>query len=263
VDWQQAMNVGKSLLFSPLIGFVCAALLLLALKFLVHKPSLYSEPHGDTPPPLWIRAILILTCTGVSFAHGSNDGQKGMGLIMLILIGIVPTAYALNRAMDPSEVESFQAVAADAQHVLQARAGDAAAPADPRDAVGHFLRERQMSPDTIPALAALTGDIGRQVTEYGSLNSVPAQAVQNVRNDMYLVSEALRRMAKTNMGGFDAADQASLAKFEKGPGRLHLVPHVNAPIADLPVRRTVGAHHFLADLTLPYGRVIYDYLSDS
>jgi inorganic phosphate transporter, PiT family len=76
------------------------------LKYLVHKPSLYQEPKGATPPPLWIRAILVLTCTGVSFAHGSNDGQKGMGLIMLILIGCVPTAYALNRAMPDSRVSN-------------------------------------------------------------------------------------------------------------------------------------------------------------
>ena len=87
VDWSQAAHVGYALLLSPIIGFICAALLLLTLKYLVHKPSLNLEPKGATPPPLWIRAILVLICTGVSFAHGSNDGQKGMGLIMLILIG--------------------------------------------------------------------------------------------------------------------------------------------------------------------------------
>jgi inorganic phosphate transporter, PiT family len=92
VDWSQASAVGYALLFSPLVGFVGSALLLLAMRFLVRKPELYSAPAGDAPPPLWIRAILVLTCTGVSFAHGSNDGQKGMGLIMLILIGTAPTA---------------------------------------------------------------------------------------------------------------------------------------------------------------------------
>ena len=102
VDWSQAANVGYALLLSPIIGFICAALLFLALRYLVPNPALYQEPKGATPPPLWIRAILILTCTGVSFAHGSNDGQKGMGLIMLILIGTVPTAYALNRATPAS-----------------------------------------------------------------------------------------------------------------------------------------------------------------
>lgn len=109
VDWGQAAKVGQALLFSPLIGFVAAALLLLALKAIVRNPALYQAPEGDAPPPLWIRGILILTCTGVSFAHGSNDGQKGMGLIMLILIGIVPTAYALNRSVPESYVAEFVA----------------------------------------------------------------------------------------------------------------------------------------------------------
>ncbi len=69
---------------------------------------------GDAPPPFWIRALLILTCTGVSFFHGSNDGQKGMGLIMLILIGTVPTAYALNHAIGYGQVQDFVAVSQQA-----------------------------------------------------------------------------------------------------------------------------------------------------
>src|SRR5271169_4004118 len=96
VDWSQATKIGYSLLLSPLIGFVFSALLFIVLKILVRNKDLYSEPKGRKPPPTWIRGLLILTCTGVSFAHGSNDGQKGMGLIMLILIGTAPTAYALN-----------------------------------------------------------------------------------------------------------------------------------------------------------------------
>ena len=111
VDWSQATKIGYSLLLSPLVGFVCAALLLLVLKALVKNRALYQEPKGNTPPPWWIRGILILTCGGVSFAHGSNDGQKGMGLIMLILIGTVPTAYALNRAMPRDQMIPFIAMA--------------------------------------------------------------------------------------------------------------------------------------------------------
>src|SRR5262252_3161839 len=99
VDWSKAKEVGKALLLSPVFGFALAAALLLLLRAIVRVPALYAEPHGNQPPPWWIRGILILTCTLVSFFHGSNDGQKGMGLIMLILIGTVPTAYALNRAL--------------------------------------------------------------------------------------------------------------------------------------------------------------------
>src|SRR5215468_3074090 len=119
VDWGQALNVGKSLLLSPVVGFIAAALLLLAMKALVRVPRLYKEPRGNQLPPWWIRGLLVLTCTGVSFAHGSNDGQKGMGLIMLILIGTVPTAYALNRAMPDTQMVEFSKTSAAAAEVIE------------------------------------------------------------------------------------------------------------------------------------------------
>jgi phosphate/sulfate permease len=75
-------------------GFAVAALLLLALRVIIKNRRLFEAPRSNAPPPWWIRGLLVLTCTGVSFAHGSNDGQKGMGLIMLILVGTVPLAYA-------------------------------------------------------------------------------------------------------------------------------------------------------------------------
>ena len=103
VNWSKAEGVGLALLISPLIGFTLAGILLWLSKRTIRKPYLYDKPSEDTPPPLWIRSLLILTCTGVSFAHGSNDGQKGVGLIMLVLIGILPAQYALNTAMTHDE----------------------------------------------------------------------------------------------------------------------------------------------------------------
>ncbi len=131
VDWGQALNVGKSLLISPLVGFVMAALLLLVSKFLIRDPRLYEAPKGEEPPPFWIRSLLVLTCTGVSFAHGSNDGQKGMGLIMLILIGTVPTAYALNRAVAPQEAVDFIAVSHEAVDTIHKYVSPAATAGEP------------------------------------------------------------------------------------------------------------------------------------
>jgi PiT family inorganic phosphate transporter len=97
VNWGKAEEVILSLLISPLIGFACAGLLLALTKRLVaSRPELFEPPHGQQPPPWWIRCLLVFTCTGVSFAHGSNDGQKGIGLIMLVLIGVLPGAYAVN-----------------------------------------------------------------------------------------------------------------------------------------------------------------------
>src|SRR5579862_830190 len=125
VDWSQATKVFQALLFSPIVGFLASGALLLILKFLIRTPTLYQEPKGAQPPPWWIRGLLILTCGGVSFAHGSNDGQKGMGLIMLILIGAAPTAYALNRTMADSGMPAFEAHATAAQAVFNAKASGA------------------------------------------------------------------------------------------------------------------------------------------
>src|SRR5208337_4060421 len=118
VDVEQVIKVFKVLLISPVIGFAAAGLLFLLSKWLIKYPALYEAPKSDAPPPWPIRALLVLTCTGVSFAHGSNDGQKGMGLIMLILIGTVPTAYALNHAVTASQVQQFIAASEQAAHIL-------------------------------------------------------------------------------------------------------------------------------------------------
>jgi inorganic phosphate transporter, PiT family len=213
VDWAQAVGVLKALLFSPLIGFVLAALLLLLMKFVVRSKSLYTAPEGRKPPPAAIRALLVLTCTGVSFFHGSNDGQKGMGLIMLILIGAAPTAYALNRAIPESTTPAFLQVTQNAQSVFRAHAEGGAASADAaaaRATVGNALKAKEVNkPDVYAALATLTGDIEQQVKNYGAIKAVPAAATPNVRNDMYLASDAIRVMG-ANPPGFDAADVGKL-----------------------------------------------------
>jgi inorganic phosphate transporter, PiT family len=214
VDWGQATKIGESLLFSPLIGFSVAALLMLIAKALIPVPALFKEPQGSQPPPLLIRALLVLTCTGVSFAHGSNDGQKGMGLIMLILIGTVPTAYALNRTMHESEVTKFVAVSAQAQSALD-RYGIGRAPADPHAAAIEIVRTRSISPQTVPAIAALAGSIAAEVQTFGSLAKVPATAMVNIRNDMYLVSESLRYLSKSKAIAVSPADQKTLAEYKK------------------------------------------------
>jgi PiT family inorganic phosphate transporter len=214
VDWAQATKVGYSLMLSPLIGFCAAALLLLSLRALVKNKELYEEPKGKKPPPWWIRSLLILTCTGVSFAHGSNDGQKGMGLIMLILIGTVPMAYALNRAMPADRVTQF-VVMAEATEQALTKSTSTAAPADPRHTLSEFVRTRQLNADVVPALAAITGSVGARVKEHGTLARVPAEAVPNVRNDMYLASEAIRFLEKDKTASLDTDTKAKLKAFKK------------------------------------------------
>jgi PiT family inorganic phosphate transporter len=215
VDWNQVAGVGKSLLFSPVIGFVAAGLLLVVAKLVLPFPRLYTAPTSSAPPPWWIRGLLILTCTGVSFAHGSNDGQKGMGLIMLILIGTVPTAYALNHAVRADQVEVFTLASQRAMTVLAAHGGDGTV-ADPRKEVTEAIRTRTVTPASLPALRILVGDMAREIQTYGSVAKVPTELTKNVRNDMYLSSELLGLMAKTHQPQVTAAEQDDLKRYKAG-----------------------------------------------
>jgi inorganic phosphate transporter, PiT family len=215
VDWSQAGNVFKVLLISPIVGFVFAALLLLLLKVLVKKPELYESPKGDAPPPFWIRGLLILTCTGVSFGHGSNDGQKGMGLIMLILIGTVPTAYALNHAVGYSQVQDFVAVSDEAANVLSHYVSPNAVMTDARSDLTDYIRTKDFNANTMLAARQMIIEIRDEVREYKTLALVPADQQSNVRNDMYVADEALRIMAKSGNPKFSSPENAVLANYKK------------------------------------------------
>jgi PiT family inorganic phosphate transporter len=177
------------------------------------NPALYAEPKGAEPPPWWIRGLLILTCTGVSFAHGSNDGQKGMGLIMLILIGVVPTAYALNRAMPDSHIQPFIAASGEVAQVLDRHSEGQPPTSESRDVTSQYLRDRKRSPAVLPALAQLIRDLQTQVAQYRSLRLVPAGAVANVRNDMYLASEALRHLGSDPTVSLSKPEAAMLESY--------------------------------------------------
>ncbi len=237
VDWASATGVFKALIVSPLVGFGFAALMLLILKAVVKKPELYEAPKTAAPPPFWIRALLILTCTGVSFGHGSNDGQKGMGLIMLILIGTVPTAYALNHAMGYSQVTTFSAVSEQAQKVFAAHVAPASAlqappqtsgqpaPTPPaseqpsqlqqadRTALLDYIRDKKFIPATMVGLQQMSGQIEQELLQYKSLAKVPASQQRNVRNDMYIEGEALRLIDKSKAVKFTPQEAAVVKNY--------------------------------------------------
>jgi inorganic phosphate transporter, PiT family len=215
VDWGQAANIGKALLLSPIVGFGCAALLLLLAKALIKDPKLYTAPEGTEPPPFYIRCLLVLTCTGVSFFHGSNDGQKGMGLIMLILIGTVPTAYALNHAITYQDSQDFIAVSIQAADTLNKYIDSNAVVGDAHDDVTAYVRDKNFTPNTMLALRTLVSDVGNETALYKEMKNIPNDRVRNFRNDMYLISEALRLMQKSGKPQISAADTAILANYKK------------------------------------------------
>jgi inorganic phosphate transporter, PiT family len=215
VDWDQAKKVLESLLISPVIGFTLAGILLLLSKWLLPYPSLYEAPKDNEPPPFPVRALMVLTCTGVSFSHGQNDGQKGMGLIMLILIGTVPTAYALNHAVSPTEIQDFIAASERAVHIMDQHI-DPAAPvvANAREQVTNYIRTKQLTGTTLPAVRNLVDTLDRQVSHYREYKEVPDKDQANVRNDMYLASEALRLMERANNPSFSSDEWAALDNYK-------------------------------------------------
>src|SRR5271169_5378236 len=215
VDWGQATNIGKSLLLSPLVGFTMAFLLLTLMKAVIKNRALYEAPVGTEPPPFWIRSLLLLTCTGVSFAHGSNDGQKGMGLIMLILVGTVPTAYALNHAITRRQSDDFIAVSQQAAGILSKYVSPDAVIGDDREEVTDYIRTKEFTPNTMLALRQMVSDISNETVLFGELAKIPNDRVRNFRNDMYVVSEALRLMKKNGKPAIAASDWEGLNNYKK------------------------------------------------
>ncbi len=235
VNWGKAREVFMSLLVSPIIGFVAAGLLLLLLKLLVRKPELYKAPEGDSKPPLWIRVVLVITCTGVSFAHGSNDGQKGMGLVMLILIGLLPATFALRMSTDEATLAAIRDQATQAQTVFVAAAATAptpagstaaAAPADASGATGadtealsaYVKASGALAPATLPALAGVNQHIIDTLPKSGTLETLSDAQRRDMRRSLYLVSAAVSKLGAHK--ALDAAQMHSLADYQKGIGGL-------------------------------------------
>ncbi len=199
VNWSKATEVFSSLLISPLFGFGVAAGLLLLCKALVRNPALYRAPEGEQPPPLWIRAILVFTCTGVSFAHGSNDGQKGMGLILLILIGILPGAFALNAGMDGAAMQALLNSAEALTSSLNGRTASVSLTKDEAvDEISRYVKRSGVySERTYAAITQVTADVRQSLLGKQSLADVAPADRRSLRSSLYLLDEAIIKLSKT------------------------------------------------------------------
>lgn len=217
VDWSQATKILTGLWMAPLIGFFAALALLLVMRLFLKNQKLYTSPMPHTAPPIGIRSALIFTCTAVSFSHGSNDGQKGMGLIMLILIGCAPTAYALNRTQSASATPAYVQTANTASAVFDAHSAGLpdVAPVDARKILTTALQQRKVEgPQVFAALEGLSKDLTARVQSFGSLSKVPAEATGNVRNDMYLVLDTTK-LATKKPDGYTPDELKALTDYQK------------------------------------------------
>ncbi|HTX38331.1 MAG TPA: inorganic phosphate transporter [Bryobacteraceae bacterium] len=199
VNWAKASEVGMSLLISPIVGFTCAALLLLLSKALIKRKELYMAPDKEKAPPLWIRLLLIFTCTGVSFAHGSNDGQKGMGLIMLILIGILPATYAVDLGTSQVSVQEIsQSAMTISSRMDQHAPGIALAGLQTSsDELSSYLKTTGVASDlTFAAIGNKCREISAMLEGKTSLTQLNPEDRRLLRTDLYLVSESLGKLLK-------------------------------------------------------------------
>jgi PiT family inorganic phosphate transporter len=220
INWGKARDVGMSLLVSPIVGFVCTALLFLLVKMLVRKPELYTAPDPHKPPPLWIRGILCLTCTGVSFAHGSNDGQKGMGLLMLILVGIIPGTYALDMSTKPESLAALSALSQSASASLKT---DTPTPAmDDTNAVQtlkQYLKTDGVYSETVyAALATENNEIATNIVNHNSLNELPESQRNALRREIFLTAATIGKLDKTKK--LSSARQGSLVSYRKALDKM-------------------------------------------
>jgi PiT family inorganic phosphate transporter len=201
INWHEVYKVFLTLLVSPIVGFICSGLLLMAMKAVVKKPELYKAPPTDAPPPLSIRALLILTCTGVSFGHGRNDGQKGMGLILLILVGILPGAYALNMDLGPRDISQIGTDAVALAPWLDTHAaGATVAPDDAITIVENFIKpDGTISPKVYASLSLLNHRIADALTGRNSFRDLRGDEVRAVRKYFYLVASGLGKLQSQKM----------------------------------------------------------------
>ena len=180
VNWSKAKEIGLSLMLSPAVGFTLTILLMLILRMATRKSKdadeLFKEPKKNTPPPFWIRGILVLTCTLVSFFHGNNDGQKGVGLIMLILIGIVPAYFALDVGVSTDKLKQ---------------------PLSQIESVIRGIDSTQLSTNDRKKYAHLLSmqtELTEQFNQANTLKDVPENSRFEVRKDIMLIERELKSL---------------------------------------------------------------------
>ena len=204
VDWSQVWAVLRALFISPLLGFVLAGALFRILQKVIADETLFEPTEAGLTPPWWVRGLLILTCSGVSFAHGSNDGQKSIGLIMLTIIGIMPAAFCLNADTPPSTLPALTQAAQQAGPLIQ-RYGD----------------------DEKSRAVADAERIGKVIGGVKALTEVPETERPGLRDSVYHVIAELKVVADSKAA---SDDEKASAK------RLHATLHGSVEYAPVWVR---------------------------
>lgn len=223
IPLNQGINTGKaidimlSLLISPTVGFLVAGGMLLVLRRYASNTRLHFTPEerknfdGKKRPPFWTRFTLIASAMGVSFAHGSNDGQKGIGLLMLVLIGLAPTQFVLDLTNTPYQIERTRAAAAQMGEFYQRHAALLSEHVKPPRKAGIVLPEAFAceAETTLPAIALLQQRLDG-LKGYADLN---VDDRRQVRRLILCLDNTAKKVAA--LPGLPSTDKADLNKLRK------------------------------------------------
>jgi low-affinity inorganic phosphate transporter len=218
VNWNKAIDICLSLIISPVAGFIVAGLVLVLLRRSWPVSKMHQTPEGRKElkgkkrPPFWNRFVLIVSAMAVSFVHGSNDGQKGIGLIMLVLIGIVPANFVLDRTSTSYEITRTANAAVLLEEIYLRhqqplhRALDAGKKLADSHLPAHYSCDARRTPATTARLRQVLG----RVSDYHEMP--PAERVE-VRRHLLCLDDAAKRIAR--LPGVTSAEQSDLAKLRK------------------------------------------------
>ena len=235
INWAKATEVGASLLISPVVGFGCSALLLLLCKFFIRKKELYTASDKDKMPPSWIRGLLVLTCTGVSFAHGSNDGQKGMGLIMLILVGILPLSFAVDLGTSQNAITHLASTTQTISFQMDRHSPGVAMGGYQiaADELSSYLKTNGKVKDrTFAAIGTKCREISEILSGRTQLSELDESQRRTLRSDLYLTSESLGKLIKQKKLE-DPAERSTVAALKSDMDKVtkFIPPWVKVAVA--------------------------------
>jgi len=217
INWGKVQDTGLALLISPIVGFFFAGALLLLAKVVLKDKTLFEEPPKEGKPPMKVRAVLWATCAGVSFAHGSNDGQKGMGLIMLVLIGIVPAGFALDLSAAPDQIAHLQQASQAAVTYFSEKSADDSSAMEPDAAkavLSDYLRTGQLAAPVYHAAAIKSAALQSSLTNITNFSQLTSDQRGETRRDAFLITETINKLNKQHLlpAGDDSKPLLDLAK---------------------------------------------------
>lgn len=231
VNWMKAKEVGMYLIISPAIGFCAAALLLLLCKAMIKNPALYKAPEGKDRPPLWIRGLLVLTCTGVSAAHGSNDGQKGMGLIVLILVGILPGMYAVNMNASHEEIQHIASSSQVLAVSFEKRANGMTIDEGTKTLSNYLKNGEALSEKIYASLSRKCVNVHNALKDQDAFQNMDGMERRNLRTDLYLIAGTITKLDKA--GKLDSSQKEADLEFSNSADKLtkYIPPWVKYAVA--------------------------------